>query len=143
MFAIVLMLLGAMVIGTSIKKYDDQDVWKENYAICFWDDITIDSSEDLMFAVIQTVFSGSLVLFGFLYRAARLFPRAMTSMANLRRRLRKKVIKVITTGTTRDPESPRATFWRVFVAQHLAVVWIFGRCVQELFGSVLAEVWMS
>ncbi|KAK1635021.1 hypothetical protein BDP81DRAFT_395495 [Colletotrichum phormii] len=157
MLLVVILLVGAMIIGVPIKSHMSGPFWwiQTNPAMSFWEEDTrpwnyyIGESEKLLTfdpssygdktnSCLQTALSGMMLVFSFISRVVKMSRGTSALLRKLRQRVRNKVVVIVKGGRARRwIGSPPYTF---LVARPVAAAWLFGRAYSELFGSFLAEV---
>ncbi|TDZ22624.1 hypothetical protein Cob_v004385 [Colletotrichum orbiculare MAFF 240422] len=155
--AIILMLLVAMVISIPCKSITLSGIWiwtdrdrgqalRANYAVCLlpYMSNTDISARQRLAALTDTIFSMAMLSFGYVARTAKMSRGVSRRIAGWRDKLRRRLVGVVVGEEYVLRRMLGEHMYTFLVARPLAVTWIFGRLVVELWGSFLAEVfWIS
>lgn len=135
MFCIIIMLLGAVIIGTPFKTDVGRILIKFLYAICAWHDHLSGTRHFL-----ETVFSCWFIAFGFISRVLKVSKTASQKFASSRNNSRTRLEKIVEGKDVWLCTKFGTSLYDLMFAKPLIAIRIFGRLYLELFASFLTEV---
>lgn len=135
MFCIIIMFLGAVIIGTPFKTDVGGIQIKFLYAICAWHDHLPNARH-----FFESVFSCWFIAFGFISRVLKVSRTASRKFAASRNSSRTRLEKVVEGKDVWLCTKLGTSLYDLMFAKPLIAIRIFRRLFLELFASFLTEV---